>query len=105
MTRTDAPSAGADLHRLLDSQAWGGTTPPLRMLGCTARIACTDRALAAYLSGLYASMAYEGAPAHLLSLAEPTPGRYLVHFDGIRRVETRSPAVAFARLVWEANRT
>ncbi len=104
MTRAHEPGARADLHRLLDAQMWGGSTSSLQLLGFVVKVCTTDPALARLISDLYAPMATAAVAGHTLSLAESRPGQFLVHLDGIRRVETRSPAVAFARLVWEANR-
>ena len=104
MTRTDEPDTRPDLDRLLDTQTWGGSTPALRLLGFAVKVHTTDPVLADYVADLYAPMRTTATVDHTLSLAESGTGQFLVHLDGIRRVETRSPAVAFARLIWEANR-
>ncbi len=104
MTRTHEPHARADLRRLLDGQSWGGSTPALALLGFTVTVHVTDPDLATFVSRLYTPMNTTATAQHTLSLSESTAGRFFVHLDGIRRVATRSPAVAFARLLWEANR-
>src|SRR4051794_20629224 len=94
------------IGQLLDAAPWAGETPRLALLDFEVVLRTDDAALASYLSDLFASVhhpdPYQRATS-MLSLVFRR-GEYLVHLDGVRMVATPAPSIAFAHLLWQANR-